>query len=179
MNGRLSLVAAIAGLVAWIAGLVIAPHTALVGWLAAFVAFASVPIGCLSILTMLILVPGTWRALYTRPMLLGSALLPVAAIAVLPLLIGLSTLYPWADPAATASFASFKAAWLSPGFFIFRQVAWFAITTGDGVLCRTGRFAIMPNLLCIAAKRRASCILSSGCVAIGENHQNQREAQPR
>jgi len=130
MNGRLPLVAGIAGLVAWVAGLVIAPHTALLGWLAAFVAFASVPIGCLSILMMLILVPGTWRALYTRPMLLGSALLPVAAIAVLPLLIGLSTLYPWADPAVTASFASFKAAWLSPGFFIFRQVAWFAILVG-------------------------------------------------
>jgi hypothetical protein len=130
MNARLSLVAGLIALAAWLAALVLAPKAALLGWLVAFLVFAPVPIGCLSVLMMLVLVPGSWRRLYTRPMLLGSALLPVAALAVVPLLVGVGALYPWADPAIAASYAPFKAAWLSPGFFVVRQVAWFAILFG-------------------------------------------------
>jgi hypothetical protein len=79
---------------------------------------------------MVILVPGTWRRLYTGPLLLGSALLPVAAIAIIPILLGMGSLYSWTDPNVTAAYPAFKAAWLSPGFFAVRQVVYWAVLIG-------------------------------------------------
>lgn len=102
----------------------------LLGWLVAFLAFSSVPIGCLSVLMMVVLVPGSWRELYTGPLLAGSALLPVAAIAVVPVLLSLGTLYSWTNPSVTAHYPAFKAEWLSPAFFIGRQVVYWAILLG-------------------------------------------------
>jgi hypothetical protein len=130
MNSRAVMPAGVLGLIGWIAGLVLSAKAALLGWLVAFVAFASIPIGCLAVLMMAILVPGRWRSLYTGPLLLGSALLPVAAIALIPILAGVAILYGWAAPGAAASYPAFKAEWLSPGFFILRQIIYFAILIG-------------------------------------------------
>ncbi len=154
MNGRVLLLAGLAALALWIVGLLFATKAALLGWLVAFVAFASVPVGCLAILMMVVLVPGSWRRLYTAPLLVGSALLPVAALAALPLLIGLWSLYPWADPAIAAQFTPFKATWLSPGFFIARQIAYWAILLGIWaalLLAPLGRTVIAaPGLIAFA-----------------------------
>lgn len=114
----------------WVVGLLLWTKAALLGWLAAFVAFSSVAVGCLSILMMVILVPGTWRRLYTGPLLIGSALLPIAALAAVPIVLGLGTLYSWTDPGATAAYPAFKAAWLSPAFFIIRQFVYWAVFLG-------------------------------------------------
>jgi hypothetical protein len=122
--------AGVAALALCIAGLFFAPKAALLGWLVALVAFASVPIGCLSLLMMVVLVPGSWRRLYTAPLLAGSSLLPVAALATVPVLFGLSFLYSWIDPSVTAAYPAFKAAWLSPAFFIVRQLGYWAILLG-------------------------------------------------
>jgi hypothetical protein len=130
MRIRYALLAGLIALAAWIGGLAFAAKAALLGWLIAFLAFSSVAIGCLAVLMMLVLVPGTWRRLYTGPLLIGSALLPVAALAVIPVLLGLGTLYSWTDPGVTAAYPAFKAAWLSPGFFIARQAAYWAILLG-------------------------------------------------
>lgn len=127
---RILLPAGVLSLVLWIASLLVSVKTALLAWLVAFLAFSSVPIGCLAVLMMVVLVPGTWGQLYTRPLVRGSALLPIAAFAVIPLLLGLANLYDWTNPAITASYPSFKAAWLSPGFFIVRQLVYFAILLG-------------------------------------------------
>jgi hypothetical protein len=130
MSLRVSLGAGLVALALCAAGLFFATKAALLGWLVAFLAFSSVPIGCLSVLMMVVLVPGSWRQLYTGPLLAGSALLPVAAIAVIPILFGLGTLYSWTDPAVTAHYPAFKAAWLSPALFIARQIAYWAILLG-------------------------------------------------
>ncbi len=127
MSRRIPLVAGIAGFALWAIGLAMAAKAALLGWLVAALAFAWVPVGCLAVLMMVVLVPGSWRSLYTGPLLLGSALLPAAAVAILPLLLGLWIVYPWADPSVAAHFAAFKAAWLSPAFFIVRQLVYWAI----------------------------------------------------
>lgn len=128
MNRRPLLIGGAAALAAWLLLLLLDPHAALLGWLVAFLAFASVPIGCLSLLMMTILVPGSWRKLYSEPLWTGASLLPVAALAMLPVLFGLWTLYPWASGAA--HFSGFKGAWLSSGFFIARQLAYWAILIG-------------------------------------------------
>jgi hypothetical protein len=130
VNNRASLPVGVVSLLAWIVGLLLSAKAALLGWLAAFVAFVSIPIGCLAVLMMVILVPGRWRSLYTGPLLLGSALLPVAAIALLPILCGVAILYGWTEPGATAAYPAFKAAWLSPGFFVVRQLIYFVFFIG-------------------------------------------------
>jgi hypothetical protein len=127
---RYALPAGLIALAAWIGGLAFAAKAALLGWLIAFLAFSSVAIGCLAVLMMLVLVPGTWRRLYSGPLLLGSGLLPAAALAVTPVLLGLGTLYSWTDLGVTAAYPAFKAAWLSPGFFIARQAAYWAVLLG-------------------------------------------------
>jgi hypothetical protein len=127
---RYALPAGLLALAAWVVGLLFAPKAALLGWLVAFLAFSSVAVGCLAVLMMVVLVPGTWRRLYTGPLLIGSALLPVAALAAIPILLGLGALYSWTDPGATAAYPAFKAAWLSPAFFIVRQVGYWAILLG-------------------------------------------------
>lgn len=123
-------IAGLAGLAVWVAGLLFAAKTALLSWLVAFLAFSSVPIGSLAILAMVTLVPGSWRALYTRPLLIGATLLPAACAAVLPLLLGMGILYSWTDPSVTAAYPAFKAAWLSPGFFVARQAIYWAVLLG-------------------------------------------------
>lgn len=127
MKSRLPLLTGAIALAAWLVGLMLVPKAALLGWLVAALAFASIPIGCLAVLMMVALVPGTWRRLYTAPLLTGSALLPVAALAMVPLLICVRALYPWADPSVAAGMTTFKAAWLSPGFFIARQLIYWAV----------------------------------------------------
>lgn len=130
MSARNPLAIGLAALALCALGLVFAAKAALLGWVVALVAFASVPIGCLSVLMMVLLVPGSWRALYTGPLLAGSALLPVAALASLPVLLGLGVIYSWTDPSVTAHYPAFKAAWLSSGFFIVRQVVYWAVFLG-------------------------------------------------
>jgi hypothetical protein len=130
VSPRYPLVVGLIALAGWMAGLVLAAKAALLGWLVALFAFESVPIGCLAVLIMVILVPGTWRRLYTGPLLAGSALLPIAAVATIPVLLGLGALYSWTDPSVAAGFAPFKAAWLSSTFFILRQLVYWAILLG-------------------------------------------------
>jgi hypothetical protein len=130
MSLRFALPAGLVSLALWAVGVALWTKAALLGWLVAFVAFSSVAVGCLSVLMMVILVPGTWRRLYTEPLLMGSALLPVAALAMIPILIGMGTLYSWTDPGVTAGYAGFKAEWLSPAFFIIRQLVYWAVFLG-------------------------------------------------
>ena len=81
---------------------------------------------------------------------------------------------------ATCASSAFKHRSKSSKGFLTRWVrSHRSDTTRDEVLCRTGRFAIMPNLLLRSCQAASNCILSSDCAVIGENHQNQREMQPR
>jgi hypothetical protein len=144
MSIRLPLAVGLVALAAWIAGLPVSAHAALLGWLVAFLAFSTVPIGCLAILMMVTLVPGTWRELYGRPLLLGSSLLALAFVAVLPILIGMGPLYPWTNPAVTAAYPPFKAQWLSPTFFVLRQILYWI-----------GLIAIWLGLVVLASRRTA------------------------
>src|SRR6476646_7185926 len=72
-------------------------RAALGGWLVAAVWIGSVPIGALGLLMMMRMIPGPWRdelAPTTERLLL---LMPLAALAMVPVLIGIGRLYPWVD----------------------------------------------------------------------------------
>jgi len=124
-----ALLIGIGGLLGCVVGLLFAPRDALVAWLVAWLAWGSIPIGSLAILMLVALIPGTWRELYVRPLTLGTTLMPLVAIAMVPLLIGVALIYPWAAPAAGEAFTGFKGAWLSTGFFVARTVVYLVVLT--------------------------------------------------
>lgn len=114
----------IAGLIAWLVGLAFAPRDALAAWLVCWLGIGAVPIGALAMLMLVALIPGKWRHFYGRPLAVGATLMPIAAVAAIPLLVGIDELYPWTTMGETSGYAAFKGAWLSSGFFIARTTAY-------------------------------------------------------
>jgi hypothetical protein len=121
------LIIGIIGLVGCVIGLIFAPRDTLAAWLVCWLGWGSIPIGALALLMLVGLIPGTWRQLYEVPLRLGATLVPLVAIAMIPLLVGLELIYPWTAHGATAGYAAFKAAWLSTGFFIGRTVVYLVV----------------------------------------------------
>jgi hypothetical protein len=130
MSRDRALLLGVVGLVGFAIGLVLVPREALLAWLVAWLAWGSIPIGALAVLMLLALIPGSWRGLFGRPLAIGAMLVPLVAIAVIPLLIGTQLIYPWADSAVSSSYAPFKGAWLSTGFFIVRAIIYMAVLSG-------------------------------------------------
>ena len=64
---------------------------ALAGWLTGFAFWSGLPIGALGLLMMMRLIPGQWREELSHPAECMLILLPLAAIAVVPILIGIAT----------------------------------------------------------------------------------------
>jgi hypothetical protein len=89
------------------------------GWLAAFVLWGGVPLGALTLRLMTRIIPGAWREEVSPIAEMLVMLLPIAALAVLPVLIGSHALYPWAtEPAGPG----FRGVYLSVWFFCLRSV---------------------------------------------------------
>ena len=130
MNRDRAMLIGSAGLLGCIVGLLLAPRTTLVAWLVAWLGWGSIPIGSLALLMLVALIPGSWRSFYARPLVLGTTLMPVLAIAMIPLLVGLVLIYPWTDPDVTAGYAAFKGAWLSTDFFVVRTIAYMLVLSG-------------------------------------------------
>ncbi|MBV8495270.1 MAG: hypothetical protein JO361_00665 [Gammaproteobacteria bacterium] len=106
-----------------------APQQALLSYLFAFLFFTGLSAGSLALLEVHALTGGEWGE-HLRPQLLAAAqVLPLQAVLVLPILLGLRTLYPWADPAALAHDALLRAQewYLDPEFFVLRAVGYFAL----------------------------------------------------
>lgn len=122
-----ALLIGVAGLIGCIAGVIFVPRDALIAWLVAWLAWGSVPIGAVAVLMLVALIPGTWRQLYVHPLTLGTTLMPLVAIAVIPLLVGIALIFPWTDPAVGGAFTGFKGAWLSTSFFVFRAIIYMVV----------------------------------------------------
>ena len=125
---RALIVGAIA-LVACVIGAVQNPTEFLRSYLLAFLFWSGVGIGCLSLLVIQHLTGGRWGLLIRRLLEAGSRTLPFVALAFLPILLGVSRLYHWADPSAVREDAilKHKSLYLNPGFFAARAVFYFLI----------------------------------------------------
>jgi hypothetical protein len=132
MTRERALIIGAAGLIGWAIGLFFAPRDALAAWLVCWLGWGSIPIGALAVLMLVALIPGTWRQLYARPLVIGATLVPIVAIAMIPLLAGIDFIYPWTAAGATSGYAGFKAAWLSTGFFVARTVAYLIVLSVIG-----------------------------------------------
>jgi hypothetical protein len=118
----------------WIAGLtgaaaalllaLLGPRAALTGWLAAAVLVQALPTGALVLLLIMRLVRGKWEADLRPPARPMIALVPLAALALLPVIAGMAAIYPWFAAAPESAFAK---VWLDPPFFALRTAAWFVL----------------------------------------------------
>jgi len=119
--------AGLVGAAAAVAALLLAllgPRDALTGWLAAAAMLEGLPIGALILLLTMRLVRGKWADDLRPPARLLAAVWPLAALAFVPVLVGMAAIYPWFGAPPHSPFAG---VWLNPAFFAVRTIGWFVL----------------------------------------------------
>jgi hypothetical protein len=116
------------GAALWAIGWIAEPASRVLGaWLAAFVFWLGLPLGALALIMIHDLVGGAWGDMLRRPLAAIAATLPIFALLVVPIVAGLSSLYPWARAASPGAPSPGNAWYLDPVFFIARTVSYFTI----------------------------------------------------
>jgi hypothetical protein len=95
-------------------------------YLVAFLFWIGITLGCLALLMMQHLTGGNWALVIRRILEAGSRTLPLMAVAVLPLLAGMKSLYSWSQPGQSDPVIVAKHLYLNSGFFIARTIFYFA-----------------------------------------------------
>jgi len=111
------------------------PHTRVQffrSYLFAFVYWVCIPLGCEAILMMHHLTGGWWGYPIRRLLEAGTRTLGVMTVLFIPVLLGISQLYKWDQPAEIAAdpLLQYKRPYLNAGFFTVRAVMYFAIWIG-------------------------------------------------
>lgn len=128
---RIVAICAAGGAALFVLCLAVDPRSALIAYLAAWFAVSSVPIGALGVLMVTYLVRAGWTADLHRPLSRAALTLPLAGLLFIPVLAGLTLIYPWAG--GDHALPGFKAVWLTPWFFVLRSVIYFAVLTAVAV----------------------------------------------
>jgi hypothetical protein len=99
------------------------------GYLTAFVFWVGIPLGCLAILLIQYLTGGTWGLATTRLLEAGMMTLPLCAVLFLPILAGMSYLFPWTHPLSgeIGNLVHQKRAYLNIPFYLVRYALYFLI----------------------------------------------------
>jgi len=108
------------------------PKQALLSYLFAFFFFTGLAIGSLALLMIRAITGGAWGDCI-RPQLLAAArMLPLMAIAAIPVLVWMQVLYDWTAPATLAhDLQGRQQTWyLDPTFFVIRTVVYFVVWIG-------------------------------------------------
>jgi hypothetical protein len=122
-----SVAATILGSLLWSVGLFVDPKQALFSYLTAWLFALSVAAGALLWVQITHTVGAGWMVVLRRRAEDVLAAFPVIAVLFIPVLLGLSTLYPWATPESEwderlREALLTKRGWLSPSFFALRAV---------------------------------------------------------
>jgi len=98
-------------------------------YLVAFLFWSGIPLGSLAVLMLHHLVGGGWGFVIRRPLEAATRTLPVVALLVVPLVVGIPELYIWAHPGAVAAdpLLHHKRVYLNVPFFVARTVGYFII----------------------------------------------------
>jgi hypothetical protein len=125
---RTSLIVGAAGVLLAVVAFLIDREQFLRSYLFAYLYWTGMALGCLAILLMHHVVGGKWGMLIRRLCEAGARTLPFMALLLIPILLGMTTLYVWARPGAAhdANIQS-KAAYLNVPFFVARAMVYFAI----------------------------------------------------
>lgn len=162
---RTLLVVAGAGLVLALIGAFLDQAQFWRSYLLANLFWLEIGLGCLGMVLLHHLVGGRWSARIRRVMETGAMTLPLMAILFVPLLFGLTYLYPWTDRAhvAESDLLQLKSAYLNLPFFVGRAALYFGVwlalayllnrwslaqdRTGDPALAQRMRRLSAPGLI--------------------------------
>jgi hypothetical protein len=126
----LALLLGVAALVACLLlGLWREPKQAMLSYLFAFFFFTGLSLGSLALLMIHALTAGTWGDWIRPPLLAAARLLPLMALAAIPILVEIRVLYAWTAPATDAQ-AQAQSWYLADTFFVIRTVAYFVAWIG-------------------------------------------------
>lgn len=118
----------IVGLLASVPGIIWSQQQFFRSYLLAFVFWNGIPLGCMAILMMHHLTGGGWGFLIRRALEAGTRTIGLMAIFYLPLLVGMTYLYPWTRPDAAANpVYQQKHFYLNAPFFISRSILYFVL----------------------------------------------------
>ena len=96
-------------------------------YLIAYLFWIGITLGSLALLMMQHLTGGRWALVIRRILEAGTRTLPLMAVAALPVVAGMKTLYSWSRPGQTDPVILAKHGYLNPQFFIVRMVFYFAV----------------------------------------------------
>ena len=121
-------IATLAGGGAAIWGYLYAPQAFFPAWLAGFYFWLSMPAGALGLLLIWDLTGGRWGPLARLPLTAMAATIPLFLLLYLPVIAGMSTLYPWTHAPVAARLPN---AWyLNREFFFIRAGLYFLVWVG-------------------------------------------------
>jgi len=125
---RKSLVVGIAGVLLSVVAFLIDREQFLRSYLFAYLYWTGMALGCLAILLLHHVVGGKWGRMIRRLCEAGARTLPFMGLLLIPVLLNMTTLYPWTRPeAAQDANIQSKTAYLNVPFFIGRAICYFAI----------------------------------------------------
>lgn len=125
MNHCLRISGVVAALVLLLTGLW-HPQTALAATLAGALVWVNLALGCLLLGYICPLINGAWQPLLEPGVAMGSAWVPWIVPMLLPMLLGVHWLYPWAQAPAPG----FRGVWLAPACFVLRTLLYGAAWWG-------------------------------------------------
>ncbi|MGA7385998.1 MAG: hypothetical protein WBW81_15290 [Methylocella sp.] len=125
---RIAWTAGCAGLVGTVIGWIVVPATFPHAWLAALTAWLGWPVGCMGLLLIHALTGGRWGYAIRPQLVAGMRTVLLLPPAVIPLLIVLHTLYPWARPDVAAHLGN--RFYLNQPFFLGRGAVYLIVWLG-------------------------------------------------
>lgn len=136
--GRRSLKLGIGFGVLAVIGAVLNPAAFYQAYLIGYLFWLAIALGSLITLMIHHVAGGAWLCVIRRPMEAAIRTLPLLALLFIPILLGMSYLYPWsvAEVVAEDYYLQFKAPYLNTTFFVIRAVIYFA------VWCTLGHFLV-------------------------------------
>lgn len=136
---RIGLVLGAVGLIAAGMGAMSDPVQFYQSWLLNYLYWLGIPLGSFGFLVLQNLTNGAWGFVAKRIWEASATTMVLMAVLFLPIVYGMESLYPWANPevVAAAPLLQHKAAYLNPDFFMARAALYFAIWAGIAWLIRS------------------------------------------
>jgi hypothetical protein len=109
-----------------------APQQALLSYLVAYLFWLAPTLGSVALLMVHALTGGDWGVALRPALLAATRRLPLMAVLLLPILLGMHALYPWTTgvPLASDPNLAHQRWYLNDGFFVLRAVVCFALWLG-------------------------------------------------
>lgn len=166
---RVSIAVAVIGAVLGVVGIFVDPGRMAAAYLTAYVSCLAVVLGALAMIMIARVTAATWFIALRRQAEQVTATLPVFAILLLPILIAVRGLYPWAQSASMLApvvreAVRAKAAYLNFPFFVIRAAIYLATWIGLGELLRRASLA-QDHGDSAAIERRMRIVSAVGLVA--------------